>query len=181
MTGGSAALPPAYIVHIDDSPNEAKARAVALLGNEEYHQCFRNGRRIRIINAWKPIVNTVEIAPLAICDRRTVAEADIVTYDKVHPDRVREGAFAFHNPGQKWFYLPEQREDEVALFTIWDSDMERGPSGCPHSSLSSENDDSGSVRESIELLYLRIGPWHIQWLIKVTSCIQKLDRQLGDH
>ena len=67
---------------------------------------------------------SVEDAPLALCDRRSVLIGDCVTCDKVHVDHVKEDLYVKYRPGQQWYYLSHQTQDEPILFLTWDSQLE---------------------------------------------------------
>jgi len=52
-------------VHVDQSPNAARARAAS-------HGLGREFRRFQIINTWQPLIEPVRNFPLAMCDYRSV-------------------------------------------------------------------------------------------------------------
>jgi hypothetical protein len=66
----------------------------------------------------------VQNAPLLLSDRRSIKKADLIEVDKVLPDKVEKAFFLYHRQDQKWFYLPDQEPDEVALFITWRPDEE---------------------------------------------------------
>ena len=76
------------------------------------------------LSVWRPLVSIVEDAPLALCDRRSVKKEDCVACDKVHDDHVKEDLYIKYKPGQKWYYLSHQTQDEPVLFLTWDSDLD---------------------------------------------------------
>lgn len=73
-------------------------------------------------------MQVVKKAPLAICDMNTVKPSHVLSYDKVHVDRVREGPYVLYDALQSWYRMPDQRLDEALIFKIWDSGDE-GVSG----------------------------------------------------
>jgi hypothetical protein len=79
-------------------------------------------RRIRAINAWRPIVDTVCDWPLAICDGSTVSTSDLVEIDHVRLEARHRTFLAKSSPNYRWNYLRHQRRDEVTLFKNFDSD-----------------------------------------------------------
>jgi len=61
---------PASFVHIDYYPEVALASARNIGGPPEYS-------RMMIIQTWRAVSGAPQDVPLAICDRRTLADADI--------------------------------------------------------------------------------------------------------
>ena len=78
-------------------------------------------RRVAIVNLWRPIKSPVLDAPLAVCDARSVAPQDLIASDLVFRDRRGETYNVVYNPGQRWFYAPEMRANEVLLIKCFDS------------------------------------------------------------
>ncbi|MDM0059074.1 CmcJ/NvfI family oxidoreductase [Variovorax fucosicus] len=76
--------------------------------------------RFAIINLWRPLA-TVEQLPLALCDARSIAPADLVPSDLVYPDKVGETYSFLHNPKHRWYWFPHLRSDEALLLKIYDS------------------------------------------------------------
>jgi len=109
---------PANRVHVD----QTAASGVARLRHEypdEADALLR--RRVAIVNLWRPIKSPVLDAPLAVCDARSVEPRDLVASDLVFRDRRGETYNLVYNPGQRWFYAPEMRADEVLLLKCFDS------------------------------------------------------------
>jgi hypothetical protein len=76
--------------------------------------------RFAIINLWRPLA-TVEQLPLALCDARSIALADLVPSDLVYPDKIGETYSFLHNPDHRWYWFPRLRSDEPLLLKIYDS------------------------------------------------------------
>jgi len=76
--------------------------------------------RFAIINLWRPLA-TVEQLPLALCDARSIAPADLVPSDLVYPDKIGETYSFLHNPDHRWYWFPRLRSDEPLLLKIYDS------------------------------------------------------------
>lgn len=66
-------LQPATVAHCDGSQFSANKRARDTLGLSEEEA---KGKRIAIINVWRPLAGPVVDSPLALCDARTVVEED---------------------------------------------------------------------------------------------------------
>jgi hypothetical protein len=109
---------PANRVHVDQTATSGAAR-LRLEYPEEADKLLRC--RVAIVNLWRPIKSPVIDAPLAVCDARSVAPKDLIASDLVFRDRRGEIYNVAYNPGQRWFYAPEMRTDEVLLLKCFDS------------------------------------------------------------
>ena len=76
--------------------------------------------RFAEINVWRPIVGPVQTTPLAVCDSRSLAQADLVPTDLKH-----EVYMVRFNPLHRWTYFPQMERNEVVLIKGFDS-MEDG-------------------------------------------------------
>lgn len=77
-------------------------------------------------SVWKPIKGPVKDWPLALCDPRTVKLGDLEAADLVYTDYVVENRQIYHKPGQKWYYISDQRPDEAWIFRQSDSKIGAG-------------------------------------------------------
>lgn len=109
---------PAKRVHNDYTLESGPRRARELLPPEQADDLLK--RRFAIVNLWRPI-RTVEEAPLAICDARSIAASDFVATDLKYSDRTGEIYSVLHNPDQRWFYVPRMRPEEAMLLKCYDS------------------------------------------------------------
>jgi hypothetical protein len=66
-------------------------------------------------------VEVVEDWPLAICDGSTVDESDLVAADHIRKHYTGETFYVQQNSAHRWYYLRQQRRDEVFLFKNFDS------------------------------------------------------------
>jgi hypothetical protein len=82
--------------------------------------CLRRTKQQNSV--WRPIENPVQDYPLAVCDPSSVPDDDLVECD--HVRRKFKGAtmYAYYNEAHKWYYLGQQRPDEILLLKIFDSD-----------------------------------------------------------
>jgi hypothetical protein len=78
-------------------------------------------RRFAIVQVWRPIRHPVESFPLAVCDARTISEADLVISERRYPDRVGQTYAISYNPKHKWFWFPRMRREEAIVFKVYDS------------------------------------------------------------
>jgi hypothetical protein len=82
----------------------------------------RLARRFVESNIWKPIRGPVQTRPLAICEARSIAPADLAPTDRYLKHEVY---MMTHNPTHRWFYFPRMLASETLLIKGYDS-MEDG-------------------------------------------------------
>ena len=110
----------------------------------------------QLINVWRPL-KTVHKNPLAVTDSSTVPWSDqhLLSYKRPTPvgEMTVENCFtkASETDGHKWYYLNEQRVDEVVLFKIFDSDQNAKTGGVTHTSFMDPEKEGMPTRESIEM------------------------------
>ena len=78
-------------------------------------------RRFAVIQVWRPMQPVVLRHPLAICDARTIAAADLIPTERRHPHRVGEIHHLAYDPAHRWYYVPRLRRDEAIVFKTYDS------------------------------------------------------------
>jgi len=147
---------PATRVHVDHTARSGPQRVRDLMGDEA-EELLRG--RVQVINMWRPIRGPLRDAPLAVCDSRTVAAADLVPSDLVYRERVGETYSVRFNPAHRWFYAPEMRRDEVLLLKIADTKTDISARFMPHTSFTDPTTPADAFpRESIELRTLVFHP-----------------------
>jgi hypothetical protein len=105
-----------------------------------------------VINVWRPIRETVEQWPLALCDMRTLDSRDAVTAELKYRHRTGHISVLRYNPEQRWFFAPRMRPDEVLLFVCYDSRGRDGHLFGAHAALKlSSAPRDPRPRESIEV------------------------------
>lgn len=121
-------------------------------------------------SVWQPLVGAIYDQPLAICDGSTIAYSDLVAADHITQRHFAVNCFATYSPNYNWWYLNEQRREEVVLFKNFDSDYRvnakcwcckyphytrvlNGQLGCLHTSFvhPRHKAESKPPRESIEV------------------------------
>ena len=125
LAGLKNALPALY-PHGDTTPASALRLTEQVLG---YMPGIELGqfRRWAHINLWRPFTPPPLDYPLAVCDARSLTEADRHTV-VAHTETRTVGAFSFdtsgysYNPDHKWYYPSNQTRDEVLVFKTHDSD-----------------------------------------------------------
>ena len=65
--------------------------------------------------------NSIQDAPLALCEGTSVADSDFLAADHVRRNYCTETLMLLHRPGFRWHYLSNQNEHECFLFKIFDS------------------------------------------------------------
>ncbi|NKJ50082.1 methyltransferase [Burkholderia sp. SG-MS1] len=108
--------------------------------------------RVAIVNLWRPIGETVQSSPLALCDSRSIALNDLVASDLVYPDKVGETYALVFNPRHRWYYFPHMTPDEFLLLKIYDSAGDSIARLSAHSAFDDPTSASDApARQSIEL------------------------------
>ncbi|MCJ1310491.1 hypothetical protein MMC25_004155 [Agyrium rufum] len=143
-------LKPANMAHVDQAPSAVLNRVMKTFPSEE--QAVLLESRIRLINIWRPFKSPVYDWPLAICDGRTVPAENLVEVDMVRRSYVGSNMFVLFGERCRWYYLREQRPDEVLLFKQFDSNDDAGVRCCPHAAFQhSQISKNIPPRESIEV------------------------------
>ncbi|KAI8648837.1 hypothetical protein LRP88_15040 [Fusarium phalaenopsidis] len=139
------------IIHAEDE-------AAKLPGGVEKNY---QGRRWALYTTWRPL-KPVKRDPMAYVDYRTADEGDGVSFWR-NPPGVN-GAFKSDviltqaNPNHKWYWLSDQRPDEVLFMKITDTESEKAGSGIAggvhHCSFYLPGTDMEEIRESIETKFI---------------------------
>jgi hypothetical protein len=110
---------PASIVHNDYTPRSAPRRVRDILPAKEAEALLRG--RFAIVNVWRSVAGPVSTSPLALCDARSVAPADLILSERRSKERVGEIQQAVFNPDHRWFYFPDMRRNEALLIKTYES------------------------------------------------------------
>jgi hypothetical protein len=111
---------PVRYAHNDYTAGSGPQRVRDVFGAREAAELLRG--RVAVINVWQPIRHTVENAPLAVCDARTIAAADLVPTDLHYRDRIGEVYSLRFNPAHRWYSYSAMQIDEALLLKCFDSD-----------------------------------------------------------
>jgi len=107
-------------------------------------------RDFAIVNVWRPIT-TVQSAPLALCDARTVSPESLVPAERRGKGRVGEIFLVRYDAGQRWLYFPGMSPEEVLLIKTFDSRTDGRARWCIHTSFdAAEGNAALPARESME-------------------------------
>jgi hypothetical protein len=112
---------PARFAHVDIS--DATAAAFANRAAPE----GRSLKRFVHYNIWRVISKPPQDVPLAVCDARTVAAADLLPADAIfnapnRPEWSFEGIVVAHHPDHRWHWYSDMTRDEALVFKTNDSD-----------------------------------------------------------
>jgi hypothetical protein len=134
-------------VHNDYSIASGLRRLNLVLGRPE--DAPHEGR-FAIVNVWRSARGPVLDAPLALCDARSVAPADLVDTELRYPHRTGAIYQLAFNRAQRWAYFPALQWDEAILFKQFDSDAAH-TRFTPHGAFLHPHTPPGTPpRESIE-------------------------------
>jgi hypothetical protein len=143
-------------VHMDYTDKTTWHRYLALHGESVPEAASR----VYALNFWRPISDSVDDNPLAVCDARTVREEDLL-----ETNVFGYGAenYSWHDIGietysvaasdrHRWYYYPGMTPDDVLVIKSFDSAGVIGTT-CPHGSFAHPT-SKGGPRRSIELRVL---------------------------
>jgi hypothetical protein len=140
--------------YTEGSGPKRKREILAVAGRAEL-----GNRRVAFVNLWRPIVGPVRDNPLAVCDARSVAPADLVATEIHHfgeddlavPRHSGQIQSVRYNPAHRWFYVSEMRPDEFLLLKCYDSRADGRARFMPHTGFRNPECPPEFVpRESIE-------------------------------
>ena len=121
----------ANLVHNDLNDNSGRVRCRELLtknlrnfGREQHYTeaqaDAKMSRRFMSINLAKPI-ETVGQYPFVLCAWPSFADQPYITNYRIYDDRVGETTRFTYRPDHEWYWLPQQKPDEVSLLKCYDS------------------------------------------------------------
>ncbi len=140
---------PVARVHVDQTPAAGIARVRRHMGEDA--DALLQGR-VQIINVWRPIRGPVLDRPLALCDWRSIDEADLVATDLVYPEHRGEVYSITPNPRHRWHYLSAMQADEVLLIKCFDTASDGRARLTPHTAFVDPTTPADAPpRQSIEL------------------------------
>ena len=122
---------PASFAHVDYYPK------VAVQSARHVEPGLERFSRMMIAQTWRAVSEPPQDVPLAICDRRTLDDADISPRTGILAPENAPGmddpSFTIggihYNPAQHWYYYPEMEPGEVLVFTGYDSAHAGTPRG----------------------------------------------------
>jgi hypothetical protein len=143
---------PARFIHIDIS--DATARQFSERSKPQ--DVGRPVRRFAHYNVWRTFSAPPQDVPLAVCDPRTVAPADLVEADAIFdipgaPEWSFESWLLRYNPAHRWTFWSNMGLTDALVFKTNDSDPAE-PHFAPHSAFDDPScPPGGAPRASIEM------------------------------
>lgn len=116
-------------VHNDYSEASGLARLGLVLRDDAARARIR---RYAVVNVWRPLIEPVVDAPLALCDTRSVMAQDLVAAQIRYPERSGEIYLLKHAPQHRWHYFSEMAKHEVLVFKQYDSQTSGVSRFTPH-------------------------------------------------
>ena len=161
-THAGGVQPPAGEAHIDTEPSRADRHA-----KKVYEQVRPNGpgyKRFIYSSYWRAFSDGPQDCPLAVCDHRSVGDAEGVPNVLYIVDKIPEGEAMFapmpdaeqmaaaifrYNPGHRWWYFSNMNRDEAILLKFHDSNRSVAWR-TPHTAFWDNSFPDRKVRQSIE-------------------------------
>jgi hypothetical protein len=124
---------PAHFPHVDVTPATSHGLVDTFMGPREP---LEPGQVLVGYNVWRVLSPPPQDMPLAVCDARTVTEADLIAADGVYdagepPWPTAEAYLVRHNPAHRWLFFSDMRTDEALIFRAYGNEPSYIP-GCPH-------------------------------------------------
>ena len=121
----------ANLVHNDLNDNSGRVRCRELLTKNlrnfgrtqhytEAEADAKMSRRFMSINLAKPM-ETVGQYPFVLCAWPSFADQPYITNYRIYDDRVGETTRFTYRPGHEWYWLPQQKSNEVSMLKCYDS------------------------------------------------------------
>jgi hypothetical protein len=141
---------PVAFVHNDYTERSARQRLCDLFPPREAARL--QAGRLALVNVWRSIGVSAECFPLTAADGRSVPPSDYVVVDMVYADRVGEIYHCTYSDGQRWFYFPDMRRDEVMLLKCFDTAIDGRTRYTAHTGVTNPRAAPGTPpRRSIEV------------------------------
>ncbi len=143
---------PARFIHIDVSD----ATAQVFADRSAPKDAQKPVRRTVHFNVWRVLSVPPQDVPLAVCDARTLAPADLMEADAVfdvtgRPEWSFEALVIRHSPAHRWCYFSNMHRDEALVFKTHDSEPGH-PHHVPHTAFNDPTCPAGAApRTSIEM------------------------------
>ena len=141
--------PAVLLAHSDYTPVSGPQRVRDLLPDEA--DVLLKGR-VAFYNVWKPLYNTVEELPLALCDAQSQADGDMLRMELKYRERTGEIYVMRYSPDHRWVYFPHMKPDQALLLKTYDSETDGRARFMGHTAFEDPNTRPDAPRrESIEV------------------------------
>ena len=140
--------PAVLLVHSDYTAKSAKQRVKDIMGDRAGELL---AKRVAFYNVWKPLYETVEELPLAMCDATSSSDEDMLLMNLKYSDRTGEIYVVRHSPEHRWFYFPRMTPKNALLLKTYDSETDGRARFTPHTAFEDPNTPPNALkRQSIE-------------------------------
>lgn len=140
---------PVSLVHCDYTAESGPVRVKQLLPEEADDLL---SRRVAFFNVWKPIRNTVEEWPLAMCDVTSSPPDDFFKLFLRYRERTGENYVMRHSNGHKWWYFPKMQTDKVIILKTYESEVDGRARFVGHTAFEDPTSrPDAPTRESVEI------------------------------
>ena len=141
--------PAVLLVHSDYTPKSGPQRVRDIMGEEADDLL---SRRVVLFNIWKPLFETVEELPLAMCDATTSVPDDMLVMNLKYKDRTGEIFVMRQSPKHRWMYFPRMTPEQALLFKTYDSETDGRARFVGHTAFEDPNTPPEALkRQSIEI------------------------------
>lgn len=142
-TGDVMRAPAAQFVHIDQDRAAAGPMLVTAAGDAETVAQYS---RATIFNVWRSLTPPPQDVPLALCDQRTVDEADWVVGKTIEPQIPYPIPYvsSVYNDRLGWYFYADMSVDEALIFKNFDNGAGQ-PLGCLHGAFQLSDVADGAV------------------------------------
>lgn len=149
----------ALYMHCDFTPHRWLDQAQGILTEHGAGQSYpASDWDYALYNLWRPIYHTAEKDPLTLVDASTMNADDILEYRLAPKGDKALAALPVHNEGQRLYYFPNMRTNEVLVFKQQDS-REGVARVCPHTSfVDPTSREEAPDRRSIEVRVVCVYP-----------------------
>ncbi|KAL9633840.1 MAG: hypothetical protein Q9164_004455 [Protoblastenia rupestris] len=115
---------PVRKVHIDQTPWAVSRRVRQHLTRPEADAVMNGSIRVRLINVWRPLLQTVVDHPLAVAESGSLEDKDLIKVKHIYPHLTGETFAVKHNPRQRFWYWSQMSSHEALLLQCYDSKMQ---------------------------------------------------------
>lgn len=141
--------PAVLLVHSDYTPKSGPQRVKDIMGGEADALL---SKRVAFFNVWKPLFETVEELPLAVCDATTSTDDDMLLMELKYAERTGEIFVMRHSPEHRWYYFPRMTPDHALLLKTYDSETDGRARFMGHTAFEDPNTPPDALtRQSIEI------------------------------
>ncbi len=87
--------------------------------------------RFQVYQTWRCVSPPPQDNTLVLCDASSIRPKDLIVFDAAMrepydaPGNQFESQLCHYDPGQRWYYFPELRADELIVWKGFDSDLAR--------------------------------------------------------